>query len=230
MCVGPTPGVGYTYKPNRTMESKAPGEPGTQYHSRNSEFGPNPKALMKLTILGLGHEVQWKDPTGDLETMLSELLRKSPVELIAEEAYKLPTTVGQRLACRLNTPWLQVDMNEEQRRKEGIFEALEKRPGFPKILCADTPYEYHECYLPYEDDARERYWVSRLIAQGVSCALVLCAPLHLDPLAQKLGSRGCTLQLIKVWERDWYSVQFGRSEIFEKDGQRCYGVYPRRLP
>jgi hypothetical protein len=54
--------------------------------------------MNKITLLALGHRVQWEDPTGDLHNLLLELATNSKIDLIAEEADKLPTTVGQRLA------------------------------------------------------------------------------------------------------------------------------------
>jgi hypothetical protein len=63
--------------------------------------------MRKITIIALHHKLQWRDTdAGDLESLLTKVLEGDPsIELIAEEANKLPTTVGQRIAFRFNTPW-----------------------------------------------------------------------------------------------------------------------------
>ena len=45
----------------------------------------------------------------------------------------MPTTVGQQLACRLNKPWLNMDMDDAERCAAGIFEELENRCSYPLI-------------------------------------------------------------------------------------------------
>jgi hypothetical protein len=84
-----------------------------------------------ITLLSLNHEVQWKDPTGDLHRILGELFGNSQIDLIAEEAFGLPTTVAQRLACRLDKPWIEIDMSIADRKLAGIHDALMKRRSEP---------------------------------------------------------------------------------------------------
>ena len=81
---------------------------------------------MKIILLSLNHELQWKDPTGDLRRILSELLATLQIDLIAEEAFGLPSTVGQRLACKLDKPWIDIDMSTAERRLAGIGEPIER--------------------------------------------------------------------------------------------------------
>jgi hypothetical protein len=90
---------------------------------------------MKITLLSLNHDVQWKDPTGDLYRILSKLLANSQIDLIAEEAFGLPTTVAQRLACKLDKPWIQIDMSTVERKLAGIYEALIERRSEPIDPC-----------------------------------------------------------------------------------------------
>ncbi len=68
--------------------------------------------MRKITIIALHHKLQWRDTdAGDLESLLTKVLDADPsIELIAEEANKLSTTVGQGIAFRFNKPWANVDM------------------------------------------------------------------------------------------------------------------------
>jgi hypothetical protein len=81
-----------------------------------------------VTIFGLPHRVQWEDPTGDLSELIERTVETSSVKLIAEEAYTLATTAGFRVACRLNLPWIQIDMNDCERLAAGIKEELRDPP------------------------------------------------------------------------------------------------------
>src|SRR6266852_4754734 len=83
------------------------------------------------TIVGLNHELQWKDATGDLQRLLADRITNSSVDLIVEEATGLPTTVAQRLSCRLNKPWMNIDLSEAEKILAGIKEELDQRPSPP---------------------------------------------------------------------------------------------------
>jgi hypothetical protein len=177
---------------------------------------------MDVILVGVDHDVQWRDPTGNLQTLLADLIGKSRVDLIAEEAYRLPTTVAQRLACRLGKPWIDVDMNEEQRRREGIYEEAKKNSVCPLIEDGQMVGVMGR-YLEHVEQIRENYWVSRILAQKVGSALVVCGSLHVGPFAIKLRQRGCSVQEVEVWKCDWYIRHFGAFTITENErGERLF--------
>jgi len=175
-----------------------------------------------VTLIGLDHDLQWRDPTGDLQILLEDLIRNSHVDLIAEEAYRLPTTVAQRLACRQGMPWVDIDMNEEERQRAGIYEESKKGSVAPLIEDGQTVGVVGR-YLNQVEEVRENYWVSRILAQKVGSALVVCGSLHLDPLANKLRQRGCTVRRVEVWKCDWYVKRSGTFRIIENErGERWF--------
>jgi hypothetical protein len=174
---------------------------------------------LDVTVIGLDHRVQWKDPTGELQVLLERLVGESRVELIAEEAYKLPTTVGFRLACRANMPWVDIEMNDTERQQAGIYDELNKRPSGP-LLKDDRSMVPTERYLPHADDVREAHWVNRVMQHHVSSALVICGVLHLVPFAAKLRSKGCTVKERNVCNESWYKNAFGACKVVEENGER----------
>jgi hypothetical protein len=171
---------------------------------------------MDATIIGLNHRVQWKDPSGELHMVLEGLVRESHVQLIAEEAYQLPTTVGFRLACRANLPWVDVDMNDTERLQAGIAEELKKRTQRPLFDGKRVAVSY----LPHADGVREAHWVNRLMQHRVSSALVICNLLHLGPFAGKLRSKGCTVNERNVCDEKWHMDVVGPCKIVEGNGER----------
>lgn len=173
----------------------------------------------RITVVGLHHKLQWRDTgSGDLESLLSKLLEREPtVELIAEEANKLPTTVAQRLACRLNKPWKNVDMDEMERQRDGIYEELQSRGSEPLM---DDDDGYTQCYLTNADEIREQFWLSKIISYRVDQVLFLCGLLHLGTVAAKFRSRHWTVEEIDVCGCEWYRSKFGTLTIVEKDGRR----------
>lgn len=177
---------------------------------------------MNLTVLGLDHDLQWRDPNGDLQKLLYGLLWKSSVELIAEEAYKLPTTVGQRLALQLGKPWLDIDMNDAERERAGIYEESVKGGAAPLFEKGEIVGVTGE-YLTHVEEIREKHWVSQILRHKVGSAVVLCGSLHLSPLAKKLRLMGCNVDEVEVWKFDWYRSQFGAFEVFEEpEGRRWF--------
>jgi hypothetical protein len=160
------------------------------------------------------------------------LIDGSPgLDLIAEEAYKLPTTIGQRLACKVGKPWVDIDMNDVKRIEASIYEQTKKAAGLPLIENgAPVIGGVMGRYVSEIESIREDYWVHRLLEQRVSSAIVICGSLHLASFAQKLRERGCAVVEIPVWERDWYKDHyFGTFTIFEgADGGRWFEFRPRK--
>ena len=181
---------------------------------------------MKVLIIGLTHDVQSKDPTGHFLRLLESLLQESEVELIAEEAHKLPTTVGQRLACRLNLPWLNMDMDEAERKKARISGKIGNRRPAPLEDFDAPPGSFTFAYLDREDGAREQHWISRVAEQKVSSAIMVCGLMHVSPLAEKVRELGWVAEELNVCELDWYIANFGTAKSVEENGQRYFEYRP----
>lgn len=178
-------------------------------------------------LLGLIHEVQWNDPTGNLRRILEELLSSQQINLIAEEAWALPTTIAQRLACKLDKPWIQIDMSTADRKLAGIHEELENRPRVP-VDVRKLNSGHREYYLHREDGIREGEWAKRILDQGVDLVLCLCGLLHVEPFAEKLGKYACSVERRMLNEEEWFKTRYGTHTVVEKDADRwCevrYGV------
>ena len=181
---------------------------------------------MNVTVIGTDHKAQWADPTGDFQELLQRLVREADVKLIAEEAYKLPTTVGFRVACRANLPWLDFDMDDSERLRAGIYEELNSRPSGP-VIKEDGTMAPAESYLPHADGIREAHWVKRLMRHEINSAVVICGVLHLSPLAARLRNAGCTVKERNMCEETWYQNKFGRCKIMEENGRRWF-EFPAR--
>jgi hypothetical protein len=173
---------------------------------------------VKITLLSLNHELQWKDPTGDLHRILSELLATSTIDLIAEEAFGLPTTVAQRLACKLDKPWIQIDMSIAERKLAGIYDGLRARKH--KIDPFGIVPGESEQYLPREDRIRETEWVERITAKPVETVLCLCGFLHVEPFADKLKAKGCDVEHLNLTEQEWFRKLYRTYKIAEESGER----------
>jgi hypothetical protein len=173
---------------------------------------------VKITLLSLNHELQWKDPTGGLRRILSELLARPEIELVAEEACGLPTTVAQRLTYKLNKPWIEIDMSIPERKLAGIHQALMDRRSAP--IDPFSNIGSLSLYLPKEDGIRETEWVTRILRQRVDGVVCLCGFLHIEPFTQKLGKFGCTVEHVNLVEQEWFRRLYGTYRIIEEDGKR----------
>jgi len=174
---------------------------------------------MKVTIVGLNHDLQWKDPRDRLRQVLADIFDNSPIDLVAEEAYNLPTTVAQRLACKMNKPWLDVDMNYIERKESGIDEELKQLRSSPIFENGDFVGETH-CYLNKADEVREQHWITKLLRQRVSNAILICGLLHVGPVTTKLQSKGCIVEEVHIANSEWYTADYGTCTIVEENGKR----------
>ena len=180
---------------------------------------------MKIILLGSSHELQWKDLTGDLRKILELRLTNAEVGLVAEEASGLPTTVAQRLACKYDKPWMNIDMSTADRKLAGIYDGLLQRKREP-LGQADTA-DYRLLYLPIEDGIRETEWVSRILRQRVDVVLCLCGFMHLDPFTKKLEEKGCCVEQLRVTDYVWFQSRYGKYHIVEeKDKRWCEVRHP----
>ena len=176
---------------------------------------------VKVILLGLNHELQWKDPTGHLREIVADRLRSASVDLVAEEATGLPTTVAQRVACEVNKPWINIDMSRADRMLAGIDETLIARPDGPLLVF--DPFEIigsRLSYLPKEDGIRETEWLSRIFKQRAEVVLCLCGFIHIDPFAKKLEEKGCSVEQQSLTELPWFQDLYGRYSIVEENGER----------
>jgi hypothetical protein len=168
---------------------------------------------MNVTLIGLDHTTQARDPTGDLERILVDLVAKHSPDLIAEEANTSEITVARSLGG------LNMDMSTPERIAAGIDNELRNRP-WRFIVQGDSVVGEIRDYLPKADAIREAHWVAFILNQRASSAIVLCGLLHMQLLAAKLREKGCQVEEINLCDCDWYKVQVGNVEIFEKDGRR----------
>jgi hypothetical protein len=175
--------------------------------------------MRKITIVALHHRFQWKDTdAGDLGSLLTKMLEGDrSIELIAEEANKLPTTVGQRVAFRFDKPWVNVDMDEMERMRKGIYDELQTRDGGPLDDDCDGHKEY---YMPNADGIREDFWLSRINGYRLDRIVFLCGFLHLSTVASKFRDRRWIVEEINVCEHRWYIERFGTLTIVEGNGRR----------
>ncbi|MFZ0798878.1 MAG: hypothetical protein WCA13_03390 [Terriglobales bacterium] len=175
--------------------------------------------MRNITIIALHHKLQWRDTDlGHLESLLTKVLEGDPsIELIAEEANKLPTTVGQRIAFRFIKPWANVDMDETERQRQGIYEELQSRGGAP---LDDDSEGYKEYYLPKADGIREDFWFSKINGYHLERVVFLCGLLHLSTITGKFQNRGWIVEQINACALPWYVERFGTLTIVEENGYR----------
>lgn len=174
-----------------------------------------------MHIIGADHEAQWKDPSGDFRKLLEKCAAECLVELIAEEAYSLPTTVGQRLACRRDVPWIDFDMNSAERLEAGISEELSQRPTSPIFSDRrDRVVGGIVEYLPRADGLREEHWVRRLLNHRADSVIVVCGALHVKPLAGRLIASAATVHEIEAWNFEWHIRLYGTVKVVERNGVR----------
>jgi len=173
---------------------------------------------MKILLLGLNHELQWKDPTGDLKKFLGQQFKNSSIGLVAEEARSLPTTVAQRLASQYDKPWMDIDLSSADLKLAGIYDELQKRRHLP--IDPSVSSDRREEYLPNADGIRETEWVRRILSHRVDLVLCLFGFLHVDPLRQKLEEKGCCVECLDVANTPWFKLNYGTCRIVEENGTR----------
>jgi hypothetical protein len=175
---------------------------------------------VRIILLDINHEVQWKDPSGHLHDILADLMGKRSVDLVAEEATGMPTTVAQRLACKLDKPWIEIDLSKADRKLLGIDVALENRKTFPLTSDAGSRTEY----LPKEDGMREEEWLRRILRQSPGVVLCLCGYMHLGPFTEKLATKGCDVERVELAQQPWFQRLYGNYNVVEEDGKRWFEV------
>lgn len=175
---------------------------------------------MKIMLLGLNHELQWKDSTGDLKKFLDQQFKNSGIDLVAEEAKSLPTTVAQRLTWMYDIPWMDIDLSSADLKLAGIYDELQNRRREP--IDPTESLDYLLEYLPNADGIRETEWVRRILSKRVDVALCLCGFLHVDPFTQKLEEQGCGVEHLDLVNMAWFKQIYGTYRIVEDgNGRWC---------
>ena len=78
-----------------------------------------------LIVIGIDKTLQ--DSDADLKDLVAALTESESVKLIGEEHLLSSISVAQQVAESKGIPWVQIDMNTEQRWKFGIGEKLSCR-------------------------------------------------------------------------------------------------------
>ena len=175
--------------------------------------------MTKITVLGVTHHLQWRDHTGDLRKVLADELAKSDVDLIAEEATGLPTTVARRLAYAKDKPWLELDLSIPERKSAEIDKSLKDRRFQPLNPGAND--DLRSQYLPREDGIREDEWANRLarLRPYVDRVLCLVGLMHVEPFTQKLELNGWQVEPIDLSTERWFQEQYGYFRIYEEEAK-----------
>jgi hypothetical protein len=160
-----------------------------------------------VTILGVDHELQQQDATGDFRKMLEGIIDEHPVHLIAEEAKQNYSTIPRQVAESRSIDWLGVDTTPEDKIRLGIADELTNRPG-DLLFDENTNYGVTGMYLPNADGIREALWVSRTLESRAEAAIFVCGMLHLQKMADRFVSAGCEVIQTNVCETEWYKQNY----------------------
>jgi hypothetical protein len=179
---------------------------------------------MKLIIIGTERELQ--DPDAYLKDLVALLTPSEQVTLIGEEHRPSSISVARQVAQSKGIPWVQIDMNTEQRMKAGIDEKLPNRMQIR--YEADGTITQRLRYAPKEDGIREEFWLDRIAErQAEGTALVICGALHTRKVSEKAQQQGHETKLLfhpeipgsQLWGVDNAGIvltRFGRN-----DGHHC---------
>jgi len=177
---------------------------------------------LTITILGVDHDFQHNDRTGDFRKFVCEQLDKTSIDLVAEEAKETECPVGKQIAAERSIHWLGIDATAEDKIRLNITDELLSRPSsliFEGDLCVGQKGRY----LPHADGIREELWVSRIIAGQANSALVICGLLHMQSLAQRLLAHNCDVSQANVCSTGWYKGFYGETQVFhDGDGNLWY--------
>lgn len=159
--------------------------------------------FLDYITIGTDHKLQKSDSkvTG-LKDLLSQILQNNDVVLIAEEVEtsKPVNTFGRELVGE--DRWLSIDMDEEEREKEGIYDTL-LHGGAPvrdPRTGNDVPgNEYHQV----SEGKRENHWVNKIeqwckekgvmdetIVPVHKTVVLVCGHNHLPFVGAKISARG----------------------------------------
>jgi hypothetical protein len=148
---------------------------------------------MKLIILGTEHELQ--DSDGCLKDLVVSITESEQVTLIGEEHRPASISVALQVAESKGIPWVQIDMNTEQRLKAGIDEKLNQRWKIRHEVDGSVT-QLHR-YAPKEDGIREEFWLERIAEQPTNeTTLLICGALHSRKVSEKAQQKGHATTLL----------------------------------
>jgi RecB family endonuclease NucS len=148
---------------------------------------------MKLIIIGTDHELQDCDVC--LKDLVASLTESEQVTLIGEEHRPSSISVARHVAQSKGVPWVQIDMNTEERLKAGIEAKLLNRMQIR--YEADGTVTPRLRYAPKEDGMREEFWLDRIAErQTGGTALVVCGALHARKVSEKARQKGHDTKLV----------------------------------
>jgi hypothetical protein len=143
--------------------------------------------MMQIIILGTDHLLQRDDE--DLRLLISGIIARQRVTLIAEENRAMVDTIARQMAPSLGIPWIQIDMSIDQQVKVGIWGKLWHR--IQDRYDANGDVYVPARYAPKEDGIREEFWLDRIQeAVDGGTTLVICGATHSLPFAEKAEKRG----------------------------------------
>lgn len=148
---------------------------------------------MKLIIIGTEHWLQDSDPC--LRDLVASVTESEDVTFMGEEHLPSSISVAQQVAQSKGIPWLQVDMNTDQRVKAGIDQKLLNRMQVRYEV--DGPVTQLCRYAPKEDGIREYFWLDRIAEQQTKgSALLVCGALHAWKVVEKAHLKGYDTTLL----------------------------------
>ena len=148
---------------------------------------------MKLIIIGTEHPLQ--DSDACLKDLIASLTESEQVTLVGEEHKPPSISVARQVAESRGISWVQIDMNDDERRKVGIFEKLDNRTKIRYEVDGTVTQLFR--YAPKEDGIREEFWLDRIAEhQTEGTALVICGALHARKVCGKAKQRGHDTHLL----------------------------------
>lgn len=143
------------------------------------------RCLLRIIILGVDHLCYDRR----LKEIITELVERERVTLIAEENRPLSDTFGRQVSESTSLPYIQIDMLAEDRIKAGIEVKLANRMKIRFDESGDPVQAIR--YAPVEDGIREEFWLDRIEdAAKEGAVLVICGALHSGPFSEKAERRG----------------------------------------
>jgi hypothetical protein len=150
---------------------------------------------MPIIILGIDHVLQSDDQ--DLKVLVSDIVARHCVTLIAEETRPMLETVACGVSRSLGLRWIEIDMSLDDQVKTGIREKLSNRMQIS--FDANRDMYLTPRYALVEDGIREEFWLDRIEETADDgTVLIICGAAHVSPLADKAEKRGHKL-LLKVF-------------------------------
>jgi hypothetical protein len=142
---------------------------------------------MQIIILGIDHELQCHDK--GLQVLISDIVARQRVTLIAEENRCMSETVALQVSQSEGLRWIQIDMSTKDRIKAGIDGKLSNRMQLRFDANGNPTLAIR--YAPVEDGIREEFWLDRIEATANDgTILIVCGCLHCLPLSEKAEKRG----------------------------------------